>query len=101
MTEQEVRELLQLIKNQNLFCDIELETDDTYLFEDTVRYLSCVVHVYAEKEKDRVVINMQLDMNPEDETYYLNDMSGRFGTDIQKHTLPVSDYCKNVIARYI
>lgn len=33
MTEQEIRKLLNLIKNQNLFCDIDLETGETYLLE--------------------------------------------------------------------
>lgn len=101
MTEQEVRELLQLIKNQNLYCDLELEIDETYLCENTPIYNSCLVHVYADKEKTRVVITMRLNVNPENQTYYLDDISGRFSKDIQHHALFISDYCKNVIARYI
>lgn len=101
MTENEVRELLKLIKNHNLYCNLELETDDTYLFENTVRYSSCTAHIYVDKEKDMVVMTMRLDIDPENQTYYLDDTSGRFGKDIQKLALFVSDYCKDLIARYM
>lgn len=101
MTEQEIKELLQLVKNQNLYCNLELETDDTYLFEGTLRYSLCVANIYADKEKDRVIITMQLDIDPKSQTYYLDDISRRFSKDIQKHALVVSDYCKDLIARYM
>lgn len=101
MTEKEVRELLQLIKSQHLFCNIELETDETYLLETATRYSSCVVHVYTDEDKERDVIIMQIDIDPKSQTYYLDDRSGGFNKDIQKHALFVSDYCKNLITRYI
>lgn len=101
MTEQEIKELLQLVKNHNLYCNLELETDDTYLLEDTVRYSMCVAHIYADKEKDKTVIIMQLDIDPRSQTYYLDDSSGSFSEDIQKHALSVCRYCKDLIARYI
>lgn len=101
MTEQEVRELLQLIKKHNLYCNLELETDDTYLLEDAVRYSLCVANIYADKKKDRVIITMQLNISPESQTYYLDDTSGSFSEDIQKHALSVCRYCKDLIARYM
>lgn len=101
MTAQEIKELLQLVKNQNLYCNVELETADTYLFDDTVGYSLCVAHIYADKEKDKTIITMQLDINPKSQTYYLDDISQRFSKDIQKHALVVSDYCKNLITKYM
>lgn len=101
MTESEVRELLKLIKNHNLYCNLELETDDTYLSEDTLRYSFCSAHIYTDKDKDIVIITMRLDINPENQTYYLDDTSGRFSEETQKLALPVCRYCKDLIARYV
>lgn len=101
MTEQEIRKLLNLIKNQSLFCDIDLETSETYLLGDIVIYSVLVAHVYADEKKDDSVITLQIDLDPKSETYYLDDISGSCDEDIRNRIFPISQYCRQLINQYM
>ncbi len=101
MTEQEIRKLLNLIKNQNLFCDIDLETGETYLLGDIVIYSVLVAHVYADEKKKTALITFQIDLDPKSETYYLDDISGSYDEDIKDRLFPISQYCRQLINQYM
>lgn len=101
MTEQEIRKLLNLIKNQNLFCDIDLETGETYLLGDIVIYSVLVAHVYADEEKDDAIITLQIDLDPTDGTHYLSDTSGACDKEIKEKAFPIVQYCKHLIRKYM
>lgn len=101
MTEQEIRKLLNLIKNQNLFCDIDLETGETYLLGDIVIYSVLVAHVYADDKKNTALITLQIDLDPKSETYYLDDISGSYDEDIKDRLFPISQYCRQLINQYM
>lgn len=101
MTEQEVRKLLNLIKNQNLFCEVDLETDETYLLGDIVIYSALVAYVYADEEKDDLAITLQINLHTTDGTHYLRDTSGACAKEIKEKAFPVVQYCKHLIRKYM
>lgn len=101
MTEQEIRKLLNLIKHQNLFCNINLATCETYLLGNIVIYSALVANVYADEEKDDSVITLQIDLDPTGGAYYFNDTSGACDKEIKEKAFPVVQYCKNLIQKYM
>lgn len=101
MTKHEVKSLIELVKENNLYCEVELETDERYLLGDIVIYSLLVVHVYANEEKDKSVITFQLDLDPQSETYYLDDISGSYDEETQGRTFAISQYCRQLINQYM
>lgn len=101
MTEQEIRKLLNLIKKQNLFGNIDLDTDETYLLGDIIIYSALLAYVYADEKKDDSVITLQINLNPTDGTYYLRDTSGECDKEIREKVAPVVQYCKRLIRKYM
>lgn len=101
MTKHEVNSIIELVKENDLYCNVELETDERYLLGDIVIYSLLVAHVYADEKKNTALITLQIDLDPKSETYYFDDISGSYDEDIQKHALSVCRYCKDLIARYM
>lgn len=101
MTEQEIKELIKLIKENGLYCETELETNERYLLAGEVMYVCWVLHVYADEEKDDSIITLQIDIDPKDETYYLSDTSGACDKEIKDKAFPVVQYCKHLIQKYM
>lgn len=101
MTKHEVNSIIELVKENDLYCNVELETDERYLLGDIVIYSLLVVHVYADEKKNTALITLQIDLDPKSETYYLDDISGSYDEDIRDRIFPISQYCKHLINRYM
>ena len=101
MTKHEVKTLIELVKENDLYCDVELRTDERYLFGDIVIYSLLIANVYADEEKDDSIIIFQLDLDPKSETYYLYDTSGSYDEDIKNRMFPISQYCRQLISQYM
>ena len=73
MTEQELKELIGIIKDNGLCCNVELETDETELSEDGLSFLSMVVHVYADEQEIKEVLKLQIILDRANETFFLDN----------------------------
>lgn len=101
MTEQEIKDLISLIKENGLCCETELETNERYLLAGEVMYSCWILHVYADENKGNSIITLQIDINPIDETYYLGDTSGACDKEIKDKAFPVVQYCKHLMQKYM
>lgn len=101
MTKHEVNSIIELVKENDLYCNVELETDERYLLGDIVIYSLLVVHVYADDKKNTALITLQIDLDPKSETYYLDDISGSYDEDIRDRIFPISQYCRQLINQYM
>lgn len=101
MTKHEVNSIIELVKENELHCNITLETDERYLLGDIVIYSLLVAHVYADEKKNTALITLQIDLDPKSETYYLDDISGSYDEDIKDRMFPISQYCRQLINQYM
>ena len=101
MTEQEINSIIELVKENDLYCNVELETDERYLLGDIVIYSLLVAHVYSDERKNTALITLQIDLDPKSETYYLDDISGSYDEDIRDRIFPISQYCRQLINQYM
>lgn len=101
MTEQQIKSCISLIKENGLYCEIELTTDEKHLLGGEVMYSCWVLHVYVDENKDDLIITLQIDVDPTDETYYLSDTSGACDKEIKEKAFPVVKYCKHLIRKYM
>ena len=101
MTKHEIHSLIELVKENDLYCNVELETDERYLLGDVVIYSLLFAHVYADEDKDDSVITFQINLDPKSETYYLDDTSGSYDEDIKDRIFPISQYCRQLINQYM
>lgn len=101
MTEKEIKELVQLIKDNELYCTIELEADDTELSEDGMSYSSVVVHVCDDRHRSRDIIKLQIILDEDSETYFLDNTSYEYGEETIRKANAVNKYCKGLIKKHM
>ena len=101
MTEQELKELIGIIKDKGLYCNVELEADETELSEDGLSFSSVVVYVYADEQKAKEVIKLQIILDRTDETFFLDNMSYQYTDGTTQKANNVVTYCKHLIKRYM
>lgn len=101
MTEKEIKELIQLIKENGLFCKVDLETNETELSEDGLSYSYTRVRVYRDKQHIHDVFQLQLISNSNGETYFLEDESCQHGEDVMRQTKMAVKYCKYLMTKYM
>lgn len=99
MTEKEIKELVQLIKDNELYCTLELEADETELSEDGMSYSSVAVHVCDDRH--RGIIKLQIMSDEDSETYFLDNESYQYGPEVTRQANPINKYCKGLIKKYM
>lgn len=101
MTENELKELIQLIKDNELYCRIDLETNETELSEDGMSYSYARVRVYRDEQHIHDIFQLQLIADPEGETYFLENESCQHGEDVMRQANSAIKYCKHLIKKYM
>lgn len=101
MTEKEIKELIQLIKENGLFCKVDLETNETELSEDGLSYSYTRVRVYRDKQHIHDIFQLQLIADSDGETYFLENESCQHGEDVMRQANSAIKYCKGLIKKYI
>lgn len=101
MTEKEIKELIQLIKDNELYCRVDLETNETELSQDGLSYCEVMVHVYKDDEYKQDILTFQIILDDSNETYYLDDTSSQYGEEIVRKIFAVNDYCKYLMKMYM
>lgn len=101
MTEKELKELIQLIKDNELYCRVNLKTNETELSEDGMSYFEIRVRVYRDEKYIHDVFQLQLISDSNGETYFLEDKSCQHGEDVMRQTKMAVKYCKYLMAKYM
>lgn len=101
MTENELRELIQLIKDNELYCRVDLETNETELSEDVLSYSSLAVFVYKDEHCITEVLKFQMILDSDSETYYFENMSYKCDGETTRKANNVVSYCKYLIKKYM
>lgn len=101
MTEKELKELIQLIKDNELYCRVNLETNETELSEDGMSYSEIRVRVYRDKQHIHDIFQLQLIADSDGETYFLENESCQHGEDVMRQANSAIKYCKGLIKKYI
>ncbi len=101
MTEKELKELIQLIKDNELYCRVDLETNETELSEDGLSYSEIRVRVYRDEQYIHGVFQLQLISGSGGDTYFLEDESCQHGEDVMRQTKRAVKYCKYLMAKYM
>lgn len=101
MTEKEIKELIQLIKDNELYCRVDLETNETELSEDGMSYSYVRVRVYRDEQHIHDIFQLQLIADSEGETYFLENESYQHGEDVMRQANSAIKYCKHLIQKYM
>lgn len=101
MTEQDIKKLIKLIKSNGLYCNVQLEMNETGLLEGKLSYSEVRVRIYKDKKYKQEILTLQLLLNTDDETYFLDNESYQYGEKVIRQAYSVVEYCKYLIKKYM
>lgn len=99
MTDKDIKRLIKLIKDSELYCRVNLETNETELSEDGMSYSAIRVRVYRDEKHIHDVFQLQLISDSNGETYYLDNESCQHGKDVVRQANDAIKYCKYLMKK--
>lgn len=101
MTNKDIRRLIKLIKDSELYCKVWLEADETGLSEDDICYSEIRVRAYRDEHHIHDIFQLQIISDSDGETYFLENESCQHGEDVVRQANGAIKYCKHLIKKYM